>query len=78
MLSPENLVEFALLEYRRDSQFASFVDLGLQKMIEAKVINGGPSDLASRLSIVLHGNPLAKCLLDAYHRASGTPQWMKR
>lgn len=76
-VSDSTLVSFAMLEYRRDSRFATYVDNIVGMMRQAGAIRPGmPLETTLRQELST-GELCAKALLRGYHSLSDQAQWLK-
>lgn len=76
-LTDSSLVEFCLVEYRRDSKFQVYVDAIIGALTSTGAVRPG-TPLAATLGRELQNGELcAKALLRRYHGQSDQPQWLK-
>ncbi len=77
MLTCKSLTEFAAIEYRRDSEFRSFVDREIKGMFEVGKLTPGVPLEEVFASSGADGLPLAKVWLTEFHSQSIQPQWLR-
>jgi hypothetical protein len=77
MLTRESYIEFALLEYRRDSGFRAAVDKVIGELIRAGLLAAGLPLAAILGRDAGGGEPFGKALHRACHSRSTQPQWQR-
>jgi hypothetical protein len=76
MITKDDQVKFALLEYRRDAGFRSYVDNVMCRMLEAGKTRPGVSIEEVLSQDVYSGNnTLEHVLLHAFHASTGVTQF---
>ena len=77
MITNEGMIEFALVEYRRDAEFRLYVDGVVQALIARGEVRPGSSLAAILGHASLSSESLAKDLLQRFHNRSTLPQWQR-